>query len=185
MHGIRNFGWFSFKILRKLKIKIFDTKFTFLSFSQNFVFGEMDPFPRLGLIYSTLTWQLSLFHYFWMLKIIPYSSVNNHSLLFVSEPSHQGFSFTIVMIHALWVKCSYFVSLHNCVSTRTPRFHWKVDEAYCLMELLFHWVWAVTPKLLFFCCDDECTVSKIWYFVSPHNSVSTRTSRFHWKVGGV
>ncbi len=38
------------------------------------------------------------------------------------------------------------------------------------MELLLHWVhslWAVTPRLLFYCCDDSCTVSKMLVLCEP------------------
>ncbi len=120
---------FSSKIHWKLKIKIFDPKFTFLGFSQNFVFGKVDPFPKLGLRYSILTCRGSLFHYFWIIKIRVFSFIKNHSLLIVSEASHQGFSFTVVMMYALWVKYCYYVSLHNSVFTRTSRFHWIVCVA--------------------------------------------------------
>ncbi len=64
------------------------------------------------------------------------------------EPSHQGFSVTVVMIHALWVKCWYFVSLHNNVSTRTSRFRWKVGGAKDLMELLLQQVHSCEPSHL-------------------------------------
>ncbi len=64
------------------------------------------------------------------------------------EPSHQGFFFTVVTMHALWVKCWYFVILHNSVSTKTSRFHWKVGGAKDLMELLLQWVHSCEPSYL-------------------------------------
>ncbi len=50
---------------------------TFLGFSQIVVFRKVDPFPRSGLIYSTLTRQGGLFHYSCILKIILY--LNHHT----------------------------------------------------------------------------------------------------------
>ncbi len=112
----------------------------------------MDPFPRSGLINSTWTCRRSLFHYLWILKIIGCSFINNHFLLIVSEPSHQGFSVVVVMIPALWVKCWYFVSLHNIDSVYKDinislKSGWSVglDGTFVIVSAL---LWDITLKIL-------------------------------------
>ncbi len=75
-----------------------------------------------------------------------HSSIIIPCLLYLNH--HTKASFTVVLIHALWLKCWYFVSLHNSVSTRTSRFHWKVGRAKNLMELLLQWVHSYEPSHL-------------------------------------
>ncbi len=109
------------------------------------------------------------------------------------EPSQQSFSFTVVMIHALWVKCWYFVSLHNSVSTKASIFHWKVGGAKDLMELLLQWVHSCEPSHLrslqigWTCCKQ----SKGWrglrnfkYNLKKNCSETTESKWYLVKKGG-